>query len=310
MAGHTKQHGHLALLTANIVFGLNTPITRTIIPEPLDPFVMTFLRMIGAAVLFWIASLFVKKETVPKKDILLFFFAAVFAIVLNQGSFIFGLSKTSPIDASLVITLLPIVTMLLAALVLKEPITWKKAIGVLMGASGALILILSASQAGGKGNFIGNIFILFSVLSFGLYLTLFKGLITRYSPITAMKWMFLFATILTYPLSHKTLAETNFMSFDTSVYLRIGYVVILATFFTYMLIPIGQKTLRPTTVSMYNYLQPIVSSLVAVIIGMDSFGWDKILSTVLVFSGVYIVTQSKSRIEVSKEKIRSRKKAE
>ena len=307
MARHTKQQGHLALFAANVIFGLNTPITRSIIPDILDPFVMTFLRMIGAAVLLWIASLFVKKETVPKKDILLFFFAAVFAIVLNQGSFIFGLSKTSPIDASLVITLLPIVTMLLAAIILKEPITWLKAVGVLVGASGALILILSSTQNSGSGNFIGNLFILFSVFSFGLYLTLFKNLIVRYSPLTAMKWMFLFAAILTYPMSHKALITTNFASFDTSVFLRIGYVVVLATFLTYLLIPIGQKTLLPTTVSMYNYLQPIVSSFVAIIIGMDSFGWDKMISTILVFVGVYIVTQSKSRVQLYKEKISKKK---
>mgnify|MGYP000956871499 CR=1 FL=1 len=307
MARHTKQQGHLALFAANVIFGLNTPITRSIIPDILDPFVMTFLRMIGAAVLLWIASLFVKKETVPKKDILLFFFAAVFAIVLNQGSFIFGLSKTSPIDASLVITLLPIVTMLLAAIILKEPITWLKAVGVLVGASGALILILSSTQNSGSGNFIGNLFILFSVFSFGLYLTLFKNLIVRYSPLTAMKWMFLFAAILTYPMSHKALITTNFASFDTSVFLRIGYVVVLATFLTYLLIPIGQKTLLPTTVSMYNYLQPIVSSFVAIIIGMDSFGWDKMISTILVFVGVYIVTQSKSRVQLYKEKISQKK---
>lgn len=308
MAEHTKRQGHLALFIANIIFGLNTPITRTIIPDILDPFVMTFLRMIGAAVLFWTASLFVKKEAVPRKDIVLFFFAAVFAIVLNQGSFIFGLSRTSPIDASLVITLLPIVTMLLAAIILKEPITWKKAVGVLMGASGALILILGSAQGGEGGNFTGNIFILFSVLSFGLYLTLFKNLITRYSPITAMKWMFLFATLLTYPMSHRALAATDFSSFNTSVFLRIGYVVALATFFTYMLVPIGQKTVRPTTVSMYNYLQPIVASFVAIIIGMDNFGWDKIISTVLVFTGVYIVTQSKSRVQLYKEKISDSKR--
>lgn len=308
MTGYSKRQGHLALFIANIVFGLNTPITRTIVPDILDPFVMTFLRMLGAAVLFWFASLFVKKENVPKKDILLFFFAAVFAIVLNQGSFIFGLSHTSPIDASLVITLLPIVTMLLAAVLLREPITWKKAVGVLLGASGAFILILSANKTEGSGTLAGNIFVLFSVISFGLYLTLFKNLITRYSPLTAMKWMFLFATILTYPMSHKALSATDFSSFNTSVFLRIGYIVALATFFTYMLIPIGQKTVRPTTVSMYNYVQPIVASFVAVMAGMDRFGWDKIISTVLVFAGVYIVTQSKTRVQLYKEKISDNKK--
>ena len=290
-----KNHGHIALFVANLIFGLNTPITRTIVPKVVDPFVMTFFRMIGAAILFWTISIFTKQEKVPTKDIVLFFFAAVFAIVLNQTFFIYGLSKTSPIDASLVITLLPIVTMILAAIIIKEPITFKKAIGVIIGASGALILILGGNKNGGSSSFAGNLIVLSSVFSFALYLTLFKDLITKYSPITAMKWMFLFAAILTVPISYKMLAVTNFSAFNTSIILRILYIVVLATFFTYMLIPIGQKTLRPTTVSMYNYLQPIVASFATVILGLDKFGADKILSATLVFIGVYLVTQSKSR---------------
>lgn len=258
--------------------------------------------MIGAAILFWTISIFTKQEKVPTKDIVLFFFAAVFAIVLNQTFFIYGLSKTSPIDASLVITLVPIVTMVLSAIFIKEPITFKKAIGVIIGASGAMILILGGSNdSSSASSLVGNLIVLSSVFSFAIYLSLFKDLISRYSPITAMKWMFLFATILTLPVSYKMFIQTDFASFDTSVILRIGYVVVLATFFTYMLIPIGQKTLRPTTVSMYNYLQPIVASVATVIIGMDKFGVDKIISAVLVFFGVYLVTQSKSKADMQSE---------
>lgn len=297
-----KNHGHIALFVANLIFGLNTPITRTIVPQVVDPFVMTFFRMIGAAILFWTISIFTKQEKVPTKDIVLFFFAAVFAIVLNQTFFIYGLSKTSPIDASLVITLVPIVTMVLSAIFIKEPITFKKAIGVIIGASGAMILILGGSKdTASASSLVGNLIVLSSVFSFAIYLSLFKDLISRYSPITAMKWMFLFATILTLPVSYKMFIQTDFASFDTSVILRIGYVVVLATFFTYMLIPIGQKTLRPTTVSMYNYLQPIVASVATVIIGMDKFGVDKIISAVLVFFGVYLVTQSKSKADMQSE---------
>lgn len=297
-----KKHGHIALFVANLIFGLNTPITRTIVPQVVDPFVMTFFRMIGAAILFWTISIFTKQEKVPTKDIVLFFFAAVFAIVLNQTFFIYGLSKTSPIDASLVITLVPIVTMVLSAIFIKEPITFKKAIGVIIGASGAMILILGGSKdTASASSLVGNLIVLSSVFSFAIYLSLFKDLISRYSPITAMKWMFLFATILTLPVSYKMFIQTDFASFDTSVILRIGYVVVLATFFTYMLIPIGQKTLRPTTVSMYNYLQPIVASVATVIIGMDKFGVDKIISAVLVFFGVYLVTQSKSKADMQSE---------
>lgn len=310
MAELRKRHGHLALLISSIVFGLNIPIARTLIPDIVDPFLMTFFRMCGAATLFWTASLFTPKEHVPRKDILLFFASSLLAIVVNQTFFIVGLSKTSPIDASLVVTLSPIITMLLAALIIKEPITWVKAVGVLIGASGAVILILNSSHENANGNLIGNLFVLFSVASYALYLTLFKNLISRYSSITSMKWMFLFATILTYPMSHKAIVETNFADFDSGVYLRIVYVVAFATFFTYLLIPVAQKTVRPTTISMYNYLQPLTAAFVAVAIGIDRFGWDKIISAALVFAGVYIVTQSKSRVQLYKEKISGGKKSE
>lgn len=298
MTNLNKKHGHIALFVANVIFGFNTPITRTIVPEVLDPFVMTFFRMMGAAILFWAISPFTKKEKVPPRDIMLFFFASLFAIVLNQTSFIYGLSKTSPIDASLVVTLLPIVTMLLSAIIIKEPITWLKAVGVLTGASGAIILVLNSNNESSSGSMIGNLIVLGSVTSFALYLTLFKDLISRYSPLTAMKWMFLFAALLTFPMSFNLLTSTNISQFDTSVYLRIGYVVVLATFLTYMLIPIGQKTIRPTTISMYNYLQPVMASILAIIIGLDKFGPDKIISAALVFMGVYIVTQSKSKADL------------
>lgn len=298
MTNLNKKHGHIALFVANVIFGINTPITRTIVPEVLDPFVMTFFRMMGAAILFWAISPFTKKEKVPPRDIMLFFFASLFAIVLNQTSFIYGLSKTSPIDASLVVTLLPIVTMLLSAIIIKEPITWLKAVGVLTGASGAIILVLNSNNESSSGSMIGNLIVLGSVTSFALYLTLFKDLISRYSPLTAMKWMFLFAALLTFPMSFNLLTSTDISQFDTSVYLRIGYVVILATFLTYMLIPIGQKTIRPTTISMYNYLQPVMASILAIIIGLDKFGPDKIISAALVFMGVYIVTQSKSKADL------------
>jgi drug/metabolite transporter (DMT)-like permease len=298
-----KIQGHAALFVANIFFGLNNPISRSIIPDTVDPYALTFFRIAGGAILFWIASLFVKRENVPLKDIVLFFFAAILSLSTNQLPFIVGLSMTSPIDASIVVTLLPILSMLFAALIIREPITFKKAFGVLVGASGALILIFgSQHHGGGESSFWGNVVVFTAVLSFSLYLTLFKKLITRYKPVTAMKWMFLFGTLQTYPFCHQGLMSTNFSSLDSSVYLRIGYVVIIASFISYLLLGIGQKVLRPTTLSMYNYVQPIVASIVAVFIGLDSFGPDKIISAILVFIGVYFVTQSKSRAQLEAEK--------
>lgn len=273
-----------------------------LMPDVIHPFALTYLRMSGGMILFWMASLFFKQEKVPAKDLLLLFFASLFALNFNQIPFFYGLSLTSPIDASIVVTTMPIVTMLLSALFLKEPITQMKAVGVLVGASGALLIVLNQNSAVGQGSTQGNMIVFGAVASFSIYLTLFKNLIVKYSPITVMKWMFLFATITAFPFSFPHLAETDFSSFSKEAWWETAFVVLLSTFVGYLLIPVGQKVLRPTTLSMYNYVQPIMASLVAILLGIDTFGWPQALAALLVFSGVYIVTQSKSRAQVEAEK--------
>lgn len=306
-----KLNGHIAILSANLIFGMNTPISRSLMPEILSPYALTFFRLTGGMLLFWSVSAFTKKEKVPAKDILLLFFASLFALIFNQLPYFVGLSMTSPIDASIVVTMLPILTMILAAIIIKEPITLMKAIGVLVGASGALLLVFNSHTVHvGKSNFLGNLIVFGAVTSFAIYLTVFKNLINRYSSVTIMKWMFLFGTIVCFPFCYHPLMQTNFTLLTPATYWRIGYIVIFATFLGYLFLPIGQKVLRPTTLSMYNYVQPIMASLVAVFIGIDTFGYEQALSGLLVFSGVYIVTQSKSRAQMEAEKLAKMSKNE
>ena len=298
--------GHAALFVAYIIFGLNTPIAKSVLEhdELFSALAVTFYRIGGAAVLFWILSLFTKKESVPFRDLLLLFGASLLGISINQMTFIVGLSHTSPIDASVIVTTSPIITMLLAALFLKEPITWKKAIGVLVGAAGALLLIYTGTTTKQHQTTVtGSLLCLLSTLSFAIYLTAFKKTILKYSPVTLMKWMFLFAVVCSLPFCWKDIVAVHYDAIPMNIYLQIFYVVGLATFFAYLLIPIGQKFLRPTIVSMYNYIQPVVSSLVAVALGMDRFGWVKGSAAALVFLGVYIVTTSKSYAQLQAEKI-------
>jgi len=290
------------MLVVNIIFGLNTAITKSVLSGVLTPYSVNFLRIAGAGLLFWITSIFVKEDKVSSRDLLMLFFAGMLGIAVNQFAFIEGLSMTSPINAAIIVTLTPIITMVLAAIYQKEPITRKKVAGVFVGACGAVLLILTAAQAiNNTGSMTGNLLCLLSSASYALYLTAFKRLISKHSPITLMKWMFLFSAIVTLPLCLDDIRSVSWQTIPWDGYLRIGYVVILATFVTYMLIPVGQKLLRPTTLSMYNYLQPVVASLAAIAMGLDSFGWNTALAAVLVFCGVYIVTQSKSRAQIEEE---------
>ena len=289
------------MIGAETMWGLMAPIGKFVLSSAvITPLLMTDFRMIGAACLFWIASLFAKPEHVHHKDMLSLFFAALFGIVFNQGSYIFGLGMTSPINASIVTTSLPILTMVIAAIYLREPITGKKLLGVFMGAVGALLLILSGHPLSGgqAGSIWGDLLCLFAQFCFSLYLVFFKGLIGKYSPITLMKWMFTYASICLIPFSYSEIVQLDWSLLDYKLIGGLVMVVFCATFISYLLIPIGQKSLRPTVTSMYNYLQPIVASIIAVIWGMDSFNVLKIIAVVLVFTGVFFVTQSKSRAQM------------
>jgi drug/metabolite transporter (DMT)-like permease len=292
--------GHILALSANIMWGLMSPIGKSALQEFSALSVTTF-RMVGAAAAFWLLSIFVKREHVNHKDMLKLFFAALFALVFNQGVFIFGLSLTSPIDASIVTTTLPIITMIVAAIYLKEPVTNLKVLGIFVGAMGALILIMSSqSGASGAGNIWGDLLCMIAQLSFSIYLTAFKGLTQQYSPVTLNKWMFVYASICYIPFSYSDITAIHWDIIPGTALLDVAYIVLGGTFFAYICIMTAQKLLRPTVVSMYNYMQPIVASIVSIILGIGVFGWQKGIAILLVFAGVYIVTKSKSKADFEK----------
>ncbi len=301
---HKKIIGHLAILGANVMFAINIPIAKAIVgPEGVDPLVISFFRFTGAMICFWLVSLFIKRERVAPKDLVLLFFAGLCAVGLNQVLFAISLEYTTPLDIALINTTGPIFTLLMAALFMKEPITGLKALGVGLGAVGAVWLaILSNSMVAeteGSGRIIGIVLVSISVLAYALYLTLFKGVISRYHPITLMKWMFTFAFILTTPFFFPMVLKSGIETQSTDFFVRLGYVVIFATFFAYLLIPIAQKRIRPTVVSMYIYVQPFIAGVVSVAVGMDTWHWGRVPAILLIFIGVFLVTQSKSREDLT-----------
>ena len=294
---------HLSMFGACAGWGLMAPIGKDAMTHGFDGISMVTFRVVGACLLFWIASLFAPKEHVPKKDKLMFIGAAVFGLVCNQCCYTLGLSMTSPINASIVTTSMPIFAMLLAALILKEPITSKKALGVLMGCSGALILILtSAAHSSDKvGNFRGDLLCLFAQFSFALYLSLFNPLIRRYNVFTINKYMFSWATLILLPFTFSHTFSIVNSELSTKVWWEVAYVVCVGTFLGYILTMIGQRTLRPTVVSVYNYVQPVVSVAATLLMGIGILKPTHALAVILVFSGVWLVTKSKSRRDVEKQ---------
>lgn len=295
--------GHIALISANIIFGFSAPFSKLLFNSYLSYSSLLLLRSIGGAILFWGASLFIPKEKLSKKEIVILIIAAFVGVIFNQGLYMAGLARTTPIHCGLLQTLGPVYTLLLATFILKEPFTLKKLLGVLVGMSGALILIFSeySNQNSSKTHsYIGDILVIASGVAFALYLTLFMNIIKKYNPITIMKWMFLFSSIVLTPFYFHELEEIRNITFSDQkpmldFILYLGYIIIAATFIGYLLISFAQKRIRPTIVSMYVYIQPIIMTILSIMWGLGTFNVEKLVAALLIFVGVYIVTRSKKK---------------
>ncbi|MBQ9253148.1 MAG: DMT family transporter [Bacteroidales bacterium] len=300
--------GHIVILLTNIIFGINTPIAKDAL-NVVGPYILSTLRFAVCALLFWLVSLFFRLPKVEKRDIPLLCVASLFGIVFNLFLFILGLSKTTPTNASIIVSMTPIFTMIMAAIFLKEPLTFKKIIGVVCGLTGALILIFTKQSSltlKPENNILGIVFCIICSVSYALYLTLFAPVVKRNHPVNVMKWMFLTSAIAILPFTYKHIMVFDYSLITTKTCLEIGYVVIMATFLNYLFIPMAQNRLRPTTLSMYNYVQPIMTTIISVITLMDTLTIYKIIAALLIFSGVYIVTKSKSRQQVLEQQSKER----
>lgn len=289
------------MLGAEFMWGVSAPLGKVILAGGVTPLMLTDCRMVGAAALFWVLSLFTGRERVEGRDLLLMFFASLFGIVLNQGLFLFGLGLTSPVNASIITTSSPIITMVLAAVFLGEPVSRLKVGGVFLGALGALILIAGGGGSGdAEGSPLGDVLVVAAQLSFSCYLVLFKRLTSRYSPVTLMKWMFTYASVCVIPFSYNEWACAGLGDVGSDAWWGVAAFVVGPTFVSYLLLPVGQRFLRPTVTAMYNYVQPIVATLAAVWMGVGGFSVLKGVAVVLVFCGVGMVTRSKSREDMER----------
>ncbi len=296
---NNKLKGHLAAAACYTIFGLNIVMNKDVANSAVvSPYALFMLRAVGATALFWMVSLFIPKEKIAKKDMLKIVVASFLGLFVPQMTFLLAITMTTSIDTSILGSFTPIMTMFVAAIVLKEPVTFKKAGGVALSFTGVLLLILnSARSTGGVESTSphGIVLMMLNGLSFAIYLGTFRPLISRYSVITFMKWMFLYSTIICAPFCLTDTLQLDYSKLTGVLPWEVAYIVFFATFVAYFLIPIGQKHLRPTIVSLYSYLQPIVAVIISICTGMDRLTWEKILSTICVFAGVWIVSTSKAR---------------
>jgi drug/metabolite transporter (DMT)-like permease len=284
-------YAHLAVLAANLIYGANYSIAKQVMPEYIQPFGFIFIRVLVTTIVFFVLGAMGQHEKVVSKDFGKLFLCAVFGVAINQLLFFKGLDLTAPINASLMMTTNPIMVLIAASIIIKERITIRKVVGIIIGIIGASTLLLLGNQTAiSTTSTLGDLFILINSLSWGVFLIIVKPLMQKYKTVTVMKWVFLFGSILVFPFGWEQFNLIKWESFDTSVWMSVFYVVIITTSVAYMLNTYALKNLSPSTVSAYIYLQPLFATIIAIIIGKDKINGFHILSAVLIFTGVYLAT--------------------
>jgi drug/metabolite transporter (DMT)-like permease len=283
----------IALFIVQLLYGFNYTFAKTVMNENyIGPFGFVLLRVAGAGVLFWLMSFFLPKEKIDKKDFIKLFVAAVFGVFVNMIFFLKGLEFTSPIHASTIMTIIPIVILVLSAIMLKERITQLKVLGVIVGFCGALILTLYGQSARVADNVpLGNLMIFINAISYSIYVILIKKLTAKYHPFTFIKWLFLFGTVLILPFGYSELKAVQWQTFTPYITFSVLFVVIGATFFTYLLNPLAISKLKASTVGVFVYLQPVIAGIFALSTGTDFIDAVKIGAMLLIFLGVFLVTK-------------------
>ncbi|MDG1333277.1 MAG: DMT family transporter [Crocinitomicaceae bacterium] len=295
---------HLALFIVNALYGANHIIAKGVMPNYLTPNVFILLRVAGATALFWIIKLFFVREKVERKDIARLAVCAIFGVAANQLFFFNGLNLSSSINAGIIMTINPILVVILSYFILKEKLTLPKSIGILIGATGAILLTLTAGTGSGD-SMLGDLFLFINAASYALYLVLVKPLMSKYKPFTVITYIFSFGLlyVLFYPPTLMDLAETNFAQIPFDVVMKILYVIIGVTFFAYLLTVYGLKFLSPSVSSSYIYLQPVLVMIFTFLFGMwglsedytDTITLEKVGYMLIIFVGVFLTSSGSLR---------------
>ena len=281
----------IAASLAALIYGISFTVAKEVMPAYIKPYGFIVLRVLGATILFWCVSIFTVKEKIESQDYFRIFLAAIFGASTNMLTFFKGLSLTTPISGSIMMLTTPILVLILSAIILKERITIKKVLGIFIGLIGAFVLIMYGQSLGaGKDAVMGNFWVFVNAALYSFYLIIVKRLTDKYHPITFVKWLYLMGLLIVIPFGFGELKEINWAAMPTKIYFQTGFIVVFTTFFTYLFNLFALTKLKPTTLSIFIYLQPVIATIYALLTNKDTLNVVKILATVLIFTGVYIVT--------------------
>ena len=303
---NTRKVALFAAFIATIIYGLNYTIAKDVMPNFVKPNGFILLRVAGALFLFWIAGFFVKKEKIELKDFKLIFLAGLFGAGFNMLVFFKGLNLTTPINASVITVMVPIIVFIISVIFLKEKLIRHRVVGVFIGLLGAVVLIAYGRQSAVNAPDIvtGNIYIFLNAIFYSLYLIIVKKLIAKYNPLIFIKWIYLVGFLIVLPFGFQDFLEIDWTSMPANILNSILFVVIGTTFITYILNLFALTKLKPTTVSAFVYLQPVVATVFALMLKSDSLDAIKIVAVIFIFIGVYLVSKPpKSNFRFPKKQI-------
>lgn len=284
-----------AAFGAAAIYGINHTLAKGVMPGYIEPYGFILLRVSGAAVLFWLISIFTPKQRIDPTDRLRIMACAVFGMVINMLMFFKGLSLSTPINSSVIVTLSPIIVFVLSAIFIGEKVTWKRSLGIILGLGGALGLIWfgEKTRVNAPNIPLGNLLFMINAISYAIYLVLVKPLTAKYHPITLMKWLFLTAIFINLPFTWEEFSRVSWDTLPLHVVWKMVYVVVGTTFLTYLLNVYALQYLKASTIGAFIYLQPLIGILFAVFTEADSLSLLTIIAALFVFTGVYLVSQRK-----------------
>ncbi|HRH64701.1 MAG TPA: DMT family transporter [Bacteroidia bacterium] len=288
MPEHRK--AHVSIFLANLIYGANFSIAKIAMPQYISPSAFILLRVLCATGLFFLLDRgHTDRKPVERKDYLRFFELGLFGVAINQLLFFEGLSRTSNINAALIMTSTPILVTLMAFLFLKEHLKWIQSGGIALGLAGAVTLILHYQTSTGKATAIGDLMIFINAASYALYMVRAKRMMKKYDTWQVIKWTFVFGLLLVIPFGAPGLTKVEWQTFTPAVWSAVAFVLIFTTFFAYLFNTYGLKHLSPSVVSFYIYLQPLFATLISLLITHESIGPVQVLACILIFAGVYLV---------------------
>jgi len=285
----------LAATMVSVIYGLSFTIAKDVMPTYIKPFGFILIRVFGATILFWLISFFGPKEKIQLQDFPRIIAAALFGVALNMLTFFKGLSFTSPISAAVIMVTTPIIVLILSAIIMKEKMIKRKIFGILLGLFGTGFLILYGKSIGNATNAsMGNFLVFINAVSYAFYLIIVKKLMDKYNAFTFVKWIYTFGLLMVIPFGWNEYQEIQWQTLPTIILWEIVFVVVFTTFFTYLFNLVSMRELKPTTVAVFIYLQPLFATIFAMSLGKDELTWVKIISAIMIFVGVYLVTMKKN----------------